>query len=87
MKAFVPHGGPIPACAGETLPLREGPTFFEADPRVCGGDGGEMTLLTDQIGRSPRVRGRLCDILSRFDGGPWSILLNFQGSIPANPPY
>ena len=74
--------GPIPALAGETLvPL--GPCRLpRADPRARGGDLGTPTPDSELKGRSPRSRGRPCDILSQERRGRahWLRPMNCQRS-------
>ena len=52
-----PHGGSIPACAGE--PLYPTPSVGKAKvyPRVCGGTAGLVARSWPACGLSPRVRG------------------------------
>ena len=52
---------PIPACAGETVTVKRSDHPAQADPRVCGGDVIFQISHQSNIGRSPRVRGRLAD--------------------------
>ena len=56
----------IPACAGNTLPIRTRRATAPVHPRVC----GEHTILkNDHVGKygsSPRVRGTLRERLLRF---------------------
>ena len=64
----------IPACAGEpSLPTSRSMTI-KVYPRVCGGTGGEVAILSLVFGLSPRVRGNLdCFQFQQFR----------HGSIPA----
>ena len=48
----------IPACAGETLRSCFGRRFPRVDPRVRGGDRRLDDAVLDEVGRSPRARGR-----------------------------
>ncbi len=54
--------GSIPAWAGET---QVGDVYSggqEVDPRVGGGDGARLMAMTPADGRSPRGRGRRCEV-------------------------
>ena len=66
--------GSIPACAGEPRrPLRRSSMPW-VDPRVCGGATWIRSSFMAMTGRSPRVRGSLCQFIEAH--GP-------DGSIPA----
>ena len=47
----------IPACAGEPGHRGRYDGRLEVDPRVCGGATTTPGAMSDQEGRSPRVRG------------------------------
>ena len=66
--------GSIPAGAGETFSYECAKSSYAVDPRGCGGDVPYYGTPLHQPGRSPRVRGRLRDLLRQ--------VLDF-GSIPA----
>ena len=51
--------GLIPACAGKTGAARGRRRVETAHPRVCGENGGPLTLWVIGPGSSPRVRGKL----------------------------
>ena len=48
----------IPACAGETAQPAKATAASRVYPRVCGGNGIELTVSPDSEGLSPRVRGK-----------------------------
>ena len=52
------HVGSIPACAGEATPLPVLWTAATVYPRVCGGSGVVVDVVTPDVGLSPRVRGK-----------------------------
>ena len=49
----------IPACAGKTPPPRLSGYWVGAHPRVCGENRPVNIRLVEQVGSSPRVRGKL----------------------------
>ena len=52
-------GRSIPARAGEPLRRKAGQYRPEVYPRACGGTSGRLSLVEDEAGLSPRVRGNL----------------------------
>ncbi len=50
--------GSIPAGAGETRSSSSSRAATRVDPRGCGGDRLQFTMIQIKMGRSPRVRGR-----------------------------
>ena len=50
--------GPIPACAGETTNTPLQGAARRAHPRVCGGNHAALCAIADDVGPSPRVRGK-----------------------------
>ena len=50
--------GSIPACAGETYGVEYSGTADGVHPRVCGGNGNLYEAHMNQMGPSPRVRGK-----------------------------
>ena len=54
-----PHGGIIPACAGNTSARRASPTAPWDHPRVCGEHHLDRPYSGRNPGSSPRVRGTL----------------------------
>ena len=53
----------IPACAGKTLLSRAMPAGVSAHPRVCGENQGPLHTTFRAWGSSPRVRGKLAEVL------------------------
>ena len=69
-----PHGGSIPAFAGEPPPEEQDRYSVGVYPRVCGGTGCPSRLIRPCPGLSPRLRGNL----------KWSVTGPARdGSIPA----
>ena len=68
------RAGPIPACAGQPLPLGFVARLITAYPRVCGATQGTQKEDPREKGLSPRVRGNQTGSLSLF---------SHQGPIPA----
>ena len=64
----------IPACAGETTVQRSGDVSVAVYPRVCGGNVCNPYPFKVTVGLSPRVRGKLMEVVDGLHGG---------GSIPA----
>ena len=56
---------PIPAYAGETYGCNRVPPGSKADPRVCGGNINCTDMPDDELGRSPRMRGKRMFIFTR----------------------
>ena len=63
----VPDGaGLIPACAGKTTQSKKQQSGQEAHPRVCGENHRFTPFSRMYSGSSPRVRGKLFDIVQPF---------------------
>ena len=60
-KRSMACSGPIPACAGETLPHDAAHGLHRAYPRVRGGNFRRTTTRSIRGGLSPRARGKLQD--------------------------
>ena len=74
VQGLVPRARSIPAPAGEP-PRPHGPADAAAVyPRACGGTSRELSLRSDPLGLSPRLRGNRV---------PIPVLAQLYGSIPA----
>ena len=65
LPARPPHGGSIPACAGEPGSVCRAAPSRRVYPRVCGGTGVGVQGSAVSQGLSPRVRGNLDEVAVR----------------------
>ena len=66
LVAVFVNAGLIPACAGKTFPAMSRVRYIRAHPRVCGENTNDTISAALEGGSSPRVRGKLWDLVAVF---------------------
>ena len=74
--------GLIPACAGKTLTFPAQRTPRWAHPRVCGENIRDLAPVFQNIGSSPRVRGK--PLGNRVPGGIFGLIPACAGKTPSS---